>query len=496
MASLPLPVRVVVFASEQLFPALQFLLHAVDTFKENLGSVHIYCTPDERRSQGPARRLERAVKHWCESRNFPCTIHITTGQMWPDDVRAGLLEWFNAAPNSHWVVNVTGGTKPMAAAAIEITHAAGLPSKRVIYQEIAVGWVELIAQDDGLLAAIQLDAQTDSAVPPADALDRLLSIADLVATQFSESHYITTQPVIAMPVDMALQSVMAQRWGWQSGLRALPIPVQSISNGDAFEKFIGAGLLDRGLSLCHSLKVIDNSATGKTVREIDLVACHRGRLVLIDIKLPGAQHHAKGTQLADIVELAHSLGGHGALAIAVRPGWDFDPDIDRLAKALGVRVATQDDAPHLFTRLLHWIDLGLEPGPAISAAQNSMQSAHAKGNTVLSDGRKVDAVVPDSGILHLPSTVERICERRREPWAWVQLDVNQHWLSVLKKHLSDAVFQSLEARLRDLHDELQALSEPGWLYFRESNALVQVQITLRTGVKSAALRLIVQKYLG
>jgi hypothetical protein len=51
---LPLPVRVVVFASEQLFPALQFLLQVADRHCGRFASMHIYCTPDERRSTGDA----------------------------------------------------------------------------------------------------------------------------------------------------------------------------------------------------------------------------------------------------------------------------------------------------------------------------------------------------------------------------------------------------------------------------------------------------------
>lgn len=50
----PPPVRVVVFAREQLIPPLQFLLQVADRHRWRFASMHIYCTPDERRSTGDA----------------------------------------------------------------------------------------------------------------------------------------------------------------------------------------------------------------------------------------------------------------------------------------------------------------------------------------------------------------------------------------------------------------------------------------------------------
>jgi hypothetical protein len=436
MHSLPfesvLPVRVVVFASEQLFPALQFLLHTAHQCADNLQSVHIYCTPDERRSGAPARRLQAVLRSWARSKGLSFAVDITVGEMWPSAVREGLLDWFEAHPDSHWLVNVTGGTKPMSAAAIELTLSTDLQSRRVIYQEIDGQWAELVHDAQDFLTVNELHSTVDTIVPPVDTLDRLLSVEDLVATQFSESHQITTQQLETLPLDEATRQVIALRWKWRDMLQTLG--VFSISGGDAFERYIGAGLIACGVHVKHSLKVVDSGIEGKVVREVDLVGCHRGRLVCIDIKLPGAQDHLKGTQLADVVELAHSLGGRGALSIALRPGWPDESGTRRLAEALGVKLLTQAQAPRLFSTLLGWIDPQLTPSAAVLNAEDTLQAHQSKGNDVLSNGEVINITATERGSLHLPNELERMCAQRGESWALVQmLDQSQYLLAISKK---------------------------------------------------------------
>lgn len=476
MSTSSLPVRAVVFASEQLFPALQFLLHAADRYHSQLASVHIYSTPDERRSAGPARRLAQLMQRWLEQRASQATIELTTGEATPQAVRQSLLDWFNVAPDSQWLVNVTGGTKPMSAAATELTLSTDLSERRVIYQEITGTWWEMISDEQGLLDALELDSRRDPAVPPRDTLERLLPIGDLVATQFSEDHKINAQPVRAFAVDQALAQVMAMHWKWSSGLAAMSAPVSSTGNGDAFERFVGAGLQDCGLKLHHSLKVTDPRNAGHVVREIDLVGCHQGRLICIDIKLPGAQEHAKGTQLADVAELAHSLGGRGALAVALRPGWKADPNTERLARALGVLLLTQADAPQLFSRLLQAIDPALQPSAAVQAAEQMLQAKSNQGNQVLSDGNLVQASVSDNGILFVSEWAVDTAGQRQEPWGLLQLSGTMYWLTIPKKLLPAAVaadwpdvYSVLQQRLREisLHNaQPNPRDTPAWANFR------------------------------
>lgn len=496
MPTADLPVRVIVFASEQLFPALQFLLHAAERYRDQLESMHIYSTPDERRSAGPARRLAQVMQRWLDQRGQRVRIELSTGEASPRDVRQGLLDWFNAAPDSQWLVNVTGGTKPMSAAATELTLATDLTDRRVVYQEITGSWWEMVSDEQGLLDVSRLNSLLDPVVPPPNTLERLLPMRDLVATQFSEDHEITTQRVMPLAVDQVLASVMAKRWRWQDGLAALQPPVPSTGNGDAFERFVGAGLLDCGLKLHHSLKVTDPRSANLVVREVDLVGCHLGRLICIDIKLPGVDEHAKGTQLADVAELAHSLGGRGALAVAIRPGWKADPNTQRLAQALGVLLLTQADAPSLFSRLLQAIDKTLQPSTAVLAAEQMMQDETLKGNPVLSDGRQVQASVSDNGIVAVPNLIEQIAHKRQEPWGLLQLNGTMYWLAIPKKLLSAPLaadwqsrYETLQQRLRDLSlptAQFQHRDMPAWAYFR---------FILDHGVKADSVRRLLREVL-
>lgn len=489
MSNSPLPVRVVVFASEQLFPALQFLLHVADRHRERFASMHIYCTPDERRSAGPARRLAHVMQRWLDRRDQAASIELTIGDASPQDVRQGLLDWFDAAPESQWLVNVTGGTKPMSAAATELTLATDLSDRRVVYQEISGSWWEMISDKQGLLDVARLHSLLDPVVPPPDTLERLLPVQDLVATQFSEEHGVTTQPVQALRVDQALTQVMARNWKWQDGLATMQPPVPSKNNGDAFERFVGAGLLDSGLKLHHSLKVTDPRSADQVVREVDLVGCHLGRFVCIDIKLPGVEEHAKGTQLADVAELAHSLGGRGALAVAVRPGWQADPNMERLAAALGVLLLTQADAPSLFSRLLQAVDRTLQPSAAVQAAEQMMQREAAQGNAVLSDGRKVQASVNESGIVAVSGLVDQIAHRRQEPWGLLQLNDSLYWLAIPKKRVPQPIASDWPSALSTLQQGLRELSRPQSRFFvRDTPAWASIQFILAQGVKADAVR--------
>ncbi|WP_170162379.1 hypothetical protein [Caldimonas tepidiphila] len=493
-----LPVRVVVFASEQLFPALQFLLHAADRFDAALASIHIFHTDDARRSAEPAQRLKDVMQRWGGRQGLDFEIQLTKGGMWPAGVRAVMLDCLEASPSSRWLVNVTGGTKPMSAAATELALAAGLESRRVLYQEIDGRWVELVTGEDGLLDAVPLQPGVDEAVPPADTLERLLPVEELVAAQFSAEHRISTQSLNAFPVDEAVRELIARRWSWAASLDALDPPVRCSGNGDAFERFVGSGLLDSGLRFAHSLKVWDRGPGGKVVREVDLVGCHRGRLVCIDIKLPGAADEQKGTQLADVAELAHSLGGRGALPVALRPGWPQDEGTERLARALGVCLLTQAQAGRLFSAILERIDSGMRPGEAARRAEELLLAHQGQGNTVLSSGRVMEAGMrPERDFLKLTREMERISEQRGEPWVLVELIETEFLIGVRRKALRVTDEKALHKLEAQLHRRLDALSDGRYQFrFQSFPAWIHIQFFPRPGVKVGAITACLRELLG
>ena len=488
---------VVVFASEQVFPSLQFVLHVAHHYRNRLASLHIYSTPDERRSAEPAKRMAQAVAHWLDRNGQGAAIEIITAEASPHAVRKELLQWFHAAPESLWLVNVTGGTKPMSAAATELTLATDLPHRRVIYQEITGAWWEMGTDEQGLLDSRPLRSPQDPVVPPASTLERLLPVTELVAAQFSGEHEVTVREVDAFRVDEALTQVMRAGWSWRDGLAAMCPRVVSKNHGDAFERFIAAGLLGCGLRLHHSLEVRDPHSSHKVVREVDLVGCHLGRLICMDIKLPGAEEHAKGTQLADVAELAQSLGGRGALAIAIRPGWPEDSDIERLARALGVRLVTQGQAAGMFSAVLQMVDPALQPSAAVLEAEAMMRGETARGNAVLSDGSLVQSAVKDSGVVVLTLLAEHIARKRREPWSLFQISGNQYGVFIPKKQVPAEVMAHWADTFDALLQELSRRRLHGTRVTVGSNtaAWAHVEFTLGQGIRIEVVRQVLRSLL-
>lgn len=378
----------------------------------------------------------------------------------------------------------------MSAAAVELTLSTDLPARRVLYQELGSGWSEMVQNEDGLLDMVPLHIGEDSLVPTAGTLERLLPLEDLVATQFSADHAISTEALPrTLPVDQLCQVLISNGWRWKEALEGLSPPVASTSNGVGFE-LLGAGLRDCGLLVRHSLKVRDLGSLGKVVREIDLVSCHRDRLVCIDIKLPGAQDDQKGTQLADVAELARSLGGNSALAVAVRPGWPSDEGTRKLAGALGVKLMTQDDAARPFSTLLEWIDKDrLLPSKAVLAAEAQLLTHQRRGNTVLSDGRYVTTPqVGESGMLHLPTMAEQIVQRRGEPWALVQIEGQRYWLGIPKKLAPVTQLLDWPVRSRRVYQLMRNSSDTRVFFdFHETDAWVTVQFATQPGLKRDVL---------
>lgn len=416
------PLNALVIASEQLTPNLQFLLHVARQFPLRPLAVHIYCSDDETRSAAPARRLRECLHQtWRDQPAPPASIEIVQGGKAPQDVRPKVQGILQQDPDGEWLINVTGGNKLMSAAVAEVALWSDLSRCRVVYCEIDGGWFEIDTDDDGLLAARYLAPGDDPIVPHKRALDSLIRVESLVAAQFSEDHVIAAQAGQRMPLLAWTEELVRNRWHWLAGLRAVAPASPSSSNGDAFERFIAAGLLAAGLSPVHSLKV-SNARSDKVVREVDLVGCANGRLYCVDIKLPGATEDAKGTQMADVAALALALGGRGAQAVAIRPGWAIDRDTEVLAQALNVRLLSIAEAPRLFSTLLGWLDPDQSAPDELFAVEQLLQREAALGRVVLSDGTLVQSARPtQAGVLTLTNELQRMAWLGGRMWAVANL---------------------------------------------------------------------------
>lgn len=424
-------VRAVVFASEQTLPAMQFLLHVASTYRERLVMIGIFHTDDKIRSEEPAERLADLLEEWGGKSGLGFTVELFAGLMSPSSVREGLAAWFDSAPSDRWLVNVTGGTKLMSSAAGELTLRRRMPHARVLYLEISGAWFELSAAGaDRYLDTRVLASATDQDVPPPDALDRLVSLRELVRTQFPVDVDVNDNELEVLPTYDVVQDLMLNGWMWKPAIDDR-LSAKCLNNGDAFEKFVGSALLQCGIHrVSQSLKVLEAS---RSLAEMDLVACFRGRIVCLDLKLPNADEEARGVQLAKVATDARQIGGSAALAIAVRPGWDRQPTLEAQAAALRVKVLTQDEAPRLISHILALIDPTLRPSPDVSRFETLLgRYRRESGTSVLSDLRHLPLASEDK-VLSLDAIVRKSAEFQSRPWALTAIGPHQYRLHVLLK---------------------------------------------------------------
>lgn len=415
--SAPLPVHVVVIASEQVLPGLQFIMHLANHYRQRFKFVGIYHTSDLKRSKAPAQRMKVLLDEWARRNRLDFAVELHEGGMLPVDVRAGVAAWFARSPRSRWLVNVTNGTKPMSTAATEITLWANESERRVMYLEIGSGWFEYMDQGDGWIDMQPLAGAGDPELPAGDVIDRQLTLTEVILAQYPAPVSVNSKPLPVLDIVAIANAALAAHWNWPAAFRAAAGTVPVKNGGDAFEMFIGSGLALFGLNLIEqSVELVD---AGKKLAEMDLVLCRNNRLFCIDMKLPGADDEAKGVQLAKVASDARQIGGIGATAIAMRPGWPAEATSTKQAKDLGVRLLTQDDAERTFTALMQLIDPGVDvPAPVAKVEKLLASQKTLTGNSVLSHMGKLHAH-SDGEKIHLDTTVGQTALHLQRPWVLV-----------------------------------------------------------------------------
>lgn len=428
-------VRVTVLASAQLLPTMQFFLHAAHHHGPRLRFIGIYHTPNEPNSKGPAMRLVRMLERWRTARGADFRIECHEGGMAPDEVRQCLQGWFNRAPGAHWLVNVTGGTKPMFGAAAEVALKSELRSVRVLYLEITGGWCEIFLEPGtGFQGLRWLDPTQDAEIPPANAIDRLLPLDDLTQTQFPADVTVTSLDIGACALEDATRQAISNGWHWWRAMKdANPGATPFDGDGVAFERFVGAGLLGAGLPVWRQSMKVNSAASNTLQAETDLVTVWNGRLFCIDLKLPRAEKQAKGVQLGKASSDSRNLGGQTAQVIVVRPAWTPE-EVDQLkglCKALRVTVLTQAHSASLFTTLLALIDCTLKPSPQALAVERLLLDHQRLGNDVLSTARNNTA--SDGHVVSLDGVAQKTIAYQQRPWVLIRLDEQTLRLQVIKQ---------------------------------------------------------------
>lgn len=428
---MPASVGVVVLVSEQVLPALTFLLHIGVRYSHRLRFIGLYHTADRYRSREPAQRLEAMLKRWRHDnqRNFKIDMHEGDGR--PYTVRESLVKWFSEVSVAHWVVNATGGTKPMSAAAFEITRGAELASRRVLYLELSGQWFEWTEDDDGYLIDRPIETGSDPDVPGADTLDRCIPIDAVAQAQYALSGSTISQGNWYHIDDLRTTLAAVAREGWDWRRASLPDWQDVCNAGTAFENFVLNVLVRMGIQAVRSLQ--SWSDRNQQLAEMDIVALHKGRLFCLDLKLyQTPEDMARGGQLAKCATDTRQFFGSAASAIALRPGWSdkhSGPAVMQ-AKALGLTLMMQDSMRTLFSTLARKIDPTLVVPAEVMALEHDL--LHHQGFSVISHLGIIDGRL-DAGIYPLTEALGHAMRFRGLPWCLTRLYPNHFQLLVSKE---------------------------------------------------------------
>lgn len=356
------PLAIVVLSGDQLWPNIQGILHW-HRGGAKVEAVFLYCTLEESPTRGPAQRLQRFIEAYFTG--VRVVLHAGSPASPSSEVRDTVSGWMNENPERRWVLNATGGLKHMA---LGLAGFAGTPEVQVVYRETSGEWFELVAVPE----FSRVEARILEGIDPMET--DALPVADLVVSQFgtaAESVELSAEPVNSLPMKRLTQEGIARGWNWPAvfaagGMKA-DVPAEVL-----FGQYLGAGLLEMGVTnLVHRLQ-LTNKRDRKEKLEIDLAANHGGKMLVLDLELRGSglerAADVLALQLRPAAELRQRLGGLSLQIVLVRPCRVFTEAERELARACGIEIIDQRDAPRLFSRLAGLLKVSALP-PEMAAVE-------------------------------------------------------------------------------------------------------------------------------
>jgi len=359
----------VIFASEQLWPNVQGLVHWY-RHRGRIKDLCIYYTDDPQKSAGPAGRFEGFAR-----RVFPTiSVHFPErpGGKLPHEVYQQIVSWQQQLPDRHWIINATGGLKLMFAGAI---RALELPRTEVVYRELSGEWFRWSKTDHGEdLRPIEIDSSETDDIPVGD----LVQVQSPIASQ-RQWYYTKPEP---LPIKELVKHGFATAWNWRDMFKECGLDTNEQS-GFLFERFVAAVLLNLGIKqVCLNAKLGEEN--GQSLQEIDVIANYRGRLLIFDCKLrveteEGVRVESLSSQIRQAAAIHRDIGGLGARVLMIRPGRSFKPQERLLAAALQVDVLDCHQSLDFFRKIAEFCDYPEDLPEELAAAQKELDQAKAQG---------------------------------------------------------------------------------------------------------------------
>lgn len=356
----------VVLSSRQLWPNL-YSIAALN--KLGLSDVCIYHTDSLDNSKRPATSLARL----CQELNGGLHLHHLNddGGHGPRHVADQIDAWRSLLPDKHFVLNATGGLKPMMAGMLRYI---GEENVSVIYREITGQWYQFVKSTNPSGFDLRPIGVDESEVNKID-------VVSLIASQYN-AHMtirIRSHPPAHVDLDEITRIGNEVSWDWReiitkTGSRLKP--------GFLFEAYISAGLKQLGIeNMACNFEV--KSEEGKILQEVDVVAMHSGQLLLIDLKLRNEEEETLGnvesitSQIRQASETRRAMGGIGGKMVLVRPNRKFDDALRRLCRMSQIELIEGPDCREIFTRLAGLFNVNVIPEP-IANIETALNEYHQR----------------------------------------------------------------------------------------------------------------------
>jgi predicted RecB family endonuclease len=350
----------VVLASEQLWPSIQGLVYWQE-HQGGLTDLCIYHTSDKERSVAPAQRLQ-----WLCNRLYPrIQVRLSGGidaghdggngdpLIQPAAVRAQLRAWRRELADRRLVINATGGTKLMFAGVLDCLD---LPDSEVVYRELRGDeWYRLTRREDGV--------QTERLRVPLEVTDNI-PVEVLVRAQSAalpDTKWIAREPPLLSLAEL-VERGLREGWGW-TRLRS-------------FDGFAGAILRMFGIKqVCVNGTL--RGSSGNILVEVDAIANHRGRLLLVECK--GGRNSSLIEQIHRADALRRQFGGLNARALLIRTAKPVPCAFHDLAAHAQLTVIDASRSMEFFHAVARFCNWTGELPREIAAAQELLDQASRNG---------------------------------------------------------------------------------------------------------------------
>jgi hypothetical protein len=253
-------------------------------------------------------------------------------------------------------------------------------------------------------------------------------VADLIGSSFgtADTIEIAFAPIDSLPVKRLTLEGIARGWNWPAAFDACGQANDQPANS-LFAHYVGAGLREMGVSNLAQRLCVTGKRERKLRQQMDLVAQHANKLLALDLKLrpeslaPANADESMTVLLRQALDTRKRLAGLAVQMVLVRPCRLF-PEAERdLAKAIGIEVIDQRDAPRLFSRLGTLLEIPALPAEMIEVEAMLVQQIAERGRLLVfgAEGDRLRQQEADSGgpeWVDIEAYLNRVRTERGQNW--------------------------------------------------------------------------------